>query len=367
MIILVLCREENLCNLLACYARAMRRNGVRLVCVDTAFPFNGAIEDLLGLCPEPPSLIMHPEADAPYLPWGLSTVDIPTACLQVDTYAYTKRRIAWSMLFDQVIVFHPGYDLRFQKAGHPGACFSPHAVEAELFPGEETERVFEIGWVGQVAGPIYTKRGPILSFLAQEFRMNDLRRQYSLKEMAQVYRRSRIVVNVGRDDYPQDANLRTFEAMAAGALLVTGLPNELTEIGFKEGVHFLGYREVGEISGLVRRFLDDEVARRRIATAGQEKVLCEHTYDVRVKKLLDSVAKDGRRLQAPARSWNEGRVRAIYLDYFAANGALPEATAELPKVAWHSPKDALMGAALVGRAWSKRLGGKLHHPKGQAI
>jgi Glycosyl transferases group 1 len=358
MTILVLCREENLCNTLARYAQAIRQAGVRLVCVENGFSFNGAVEDLLRVCPEQPSMILHPEADVPYLPWGLSAVDIPTACFQVDTYAYTKRRIAWSMLFDRVIVFHPGYDVRFQRAGHPGACFFPHAVEAEFYCGAETERIFEIGWVGQMKGAIYGKRGLILPSLAQAFRMNDFDRRYAIEDMAQIYRQSRIVVNVGRDDYPQDANLRTFEAMAAGALLITALPSELTEIGFEDGVHFIGYRKDREIADLVRKYLNDESARKHIAEAGHEKVLREHTYDVRAKRLLDGVATGGK-LQAPARYWNEGRVRRIYLDYFAGNGALAEATAELPKIALRSPKDALIGAALVGRAWGRRLRAKL--------
>jgi hypothetical protein len=365
MTILVLCREDNLCNTLACYARAIRRRGVRLVCVKSGFPFNGALQDLLRLCPERPSLILHPEADVPYLPWGLATVHIPTACFQVDSYAYTERRIAWSMLFDQAIVFHPGYEARFRQAGHPGAYLFAHAVEADLFSGEEVERIFEIGWVGQVHGRIYSKRGNILSSLAKTFRMNDLARRYSLEEMARVYRQSRIVVNIGRDDYPQDANLRTFEAMAAGALLITALPTELTDIGFADGTHFLGYREAKDIALLVRSYLGDEPARKRIAEAGREKVLCEHTYEVRVKKWLELIPQSGGSLLAPARHWNEGRVRRIYLDYFAGSGALAQAAAELPKIARCSPKDALIGAALVGRAWSKRLAAKLH-PRSQA-
>ncbi|MBZ5700734.1 MAG: glycosyltransferase [Acidobacteriia bacterium] len=364
MTILVLCREDNLCNTLACYARALRRRGVRLVCMETGFPFNGALQDCLSLCPEHPSLILHPEADVPYLPWGLAKVDIPTACFQVDTYAYTQRRIAWSMLFDQAIVFHPGYDALFQKAGHPGACFFAHAVEAELFGGAELERIFDVGWVGQVNGPMYGMRGPVLSALAQAFRMNELARRYTLQEMARVYRQSKIVVNIGRDDYPQDANLRTFEAMAAGALLITALPSELTQIGFEDGVHFLGYRDTGEITFLVRKYLDDEPARKRIAEAGREKVLREHTYDVRVEKWLERAAQDAGKLQAPARHWPEGRVRRIYLDYFAANGALAQAAAELPKIARHNLKDALIGAALLGRAGSKRLAAKLR-PRSQ--
>jgi spore maturation protein CgeB len=51
--------------------------------------------------------------------------------------------------------------------------------------------------------------------------MNEWWRLYTYEEMVKVYQRSKIVVNVGRDDYPQDANLRVFEAMAAGALLIT--------------------------------------------------------------------------------------------------------------------------------------------------
>jgi hypothetical protein len=365
MTILFLCREGNVVKEPGGYARALRQRGITLRFLPVGTALNAELSILVEQCPERPSLILHPDTDFPVMPHGLSRIPIPTACFQVDTYAYTQHRITWSMLFDQAIVFHPGYDGRFQKAGHPGACFFAHAVDAEFFSGEEIERVFEIGWVGQVDGPIYTKRGLILSALAQTFRMNELARRYTLEEMARVYRQSRIVVNVGRDDFPQDANLRTFEAMAAGALLITVLPSELTEIGFEDGVHFLGYRETGEIAVLVRNYLGDEAARKRIAEAGREKVLREHTYDVRVKKLLERVAQDREILQAPARHWNEGHVRRIYLDYFAANGALAQAVAELPKIAWHSPKDALIGAALVVRAWSKRLGAKLR-PRSQA-
>jgi len=359
MTILILCREDNVVKEPAGYVRALQRNGITLTFLPAGTPPNAELSSMLKQCPERPALILHPEADVPYLPWGLVSVNIPTACFQVDTYTYTEHRIAWSMLFDQVIVFHPGYEARFQKAGHPGACFFAHAVEEELYSGAEIARIFEIGWVGQVNGPIYRKRQTILSFLSQTFRMNNLSKQYTLEEMAWVYRQSRVVVNIGRDDYPQDANLRTFEAMAAGALLITALPSELTEIGFENGVHFLGYRKAGEIADLVRNYLGAEAARKRIADAGRKKVLREHTYDVRVKQWLAQVASQGGNLQAPARHWPEGRVRRIYLDYFAANAALSQAVSELPRIARLSPKDAFIGAAIVGRAWSKRMSAKL--------
>jgi hypothetical protein len=98
------------------------------------------------LCPEKPALIWHPEADVPFLPWGLANLDVPTACFQVDTYAYTRQRILWSTLFDLVLVFHPGYEVAFREAGHPGARLMPHAAEAQLFSAPEQESIYEVGW-----------------------------------------------------------------------------------------------------------------------------------------------------------------------------------------------------------------------------
>jgi hypothetical protein len=367
MTILVLCWESNLCNTLGFYARALRRRGVRLVCAAPEFALNGNLDEWLRLCPEKPSLIWHPESDVPFLPWGLASVDIPTACFQIDTYAYTRRRISWSMLFDLVLVFHPGYDVKFREAGHPGAEFMPHAVDAELFSGPELERVYDVGWVGQTHGPVYRARGRILTELSKSFRMNEVARRYSAEELTSIYRQSKIVVNIGRDDYPQDANVRTFEAMAAGALLVTSLPSELTAIGFRDGVHFIGYRNEAEITGLVRTYLADETARRTIAAAGRELVLREHTYDRRIHTLLELIEGMEKKRYAPARSWAEERVRLAYLEYFAVNGALDCALAELPAIARLSLAKAAVGSAVLARAWGRRIPGQIRNRLTRAV
>jgi glycosyl transferase family 1 len=354
MTILTLWREEDTSQELPALARAFLRSGNRVVVVPANFPPNGNLTQLLERCPERPALILHPEL-LPILPWGLTKVDIPTACFQIDTYAYTRRRIVWSMLFDLVFVFHPGYDVEFQRAGHPGAHVIPHAIDASLFLGEELERVFEIGWVGQSRGPLYRTRARLLPVLSGSFRMNDWSRRYGPEEMARIYRQSKIVVNIARDDFPQDANVRTFEVMAAGALLLTASPTELTQIGFQDGVHFIGYRNETEIAPLVREYLSEESARRRIVEAARDKVLREHTYDHRARTILDLTERHGRNFSAPARSWPEARVRLAYLDYFAAHGALDCASAELRVIGRRNLRDAARGAGLLARAWARSL------------
>src|SRR5258708_33401305 len=141
--------------------------------------------------------------------------------------------------------------------------------------------------------------------------MNDWKRSYTQEEVANIYRRSRVVVNFGRDDFPNDANMRVFEVLAAGALLITSLPSELTDLGFQDGVNFIGYRAEAEIVPLVRKYLENEWSRSRIAQAGQEKVLREHTYDCRVNEFLNRLQSSGKQKLAPARRWPKSRVRLM--------------------------------------------------------
>src|SRR5438105_7383424 len=309
MTILCLCREEHHWKLIPGYADAFRRRGIDFFCVDESIPFDASLDEVLRTCPTTPSAIFHFESAHPLFPIGLERSQIPTMCFHPDTHAFTERRIRWAAVFDHVAVFHPGYVERFARAGHPGAFLLPHAIRRELFDGPELQREFEIGWVGQTRGSYYKTRAEWLPRLANEFHTNDWSRSYTIEEVADVYRRSRIVVNIGGDHVPHDANLRVFEVLASGALLLTSLPTELTQLGFREGVHFVGYREPSEISGLVRKYLNDEPARAKITAAARSLALAEHTYDRWSEQLLAILAQPERRGLAPARSWTESRPR----------------------------------------------------------
>jgi hypothetical protein len=349
MTILLLCREQDLAKEPAGYVRAFRRRGIRVVFLEKDTPANADLRQLVALCPEPPQLILHPEQG--FLPKGLHASPVPTAILQADPYAYTHRRVRWAMLFDYVLLLHTGFEERFRQAGHPRPLTLPHAVDAESFAGPEQERAFQVSSVGRVDGKNYRMRREVLAALAQEFRMNDWARAHSYEELAAVYRKTKVIVNIGRDDYPVDVSLRFAEAMAAGALFLTPQPSELDSLGFVEGNHFVGFHHRKEIAPLVRRYLNDEPARRRIAEAAREKVLQEHTYDVRVETLLRNLEIDAGKNFAPARRWPEARAHLTYLDYFAAHRNLDCAASELHAIAGQSLRDTVHGLALLARAW----------------
>ncbi len=302
-----------------------------------------------------PILILNPDGK-PWLPEGIERVAAPTAVFHIDTYIALARRMRWSAMYDYSFVFHPGFEAAFQSAGIAGARLLPHAAERDLFDAAEVERRFDVGWVGRKSRSIYGTRDRVLAALTARFVMNDAGRLYTPEEMAGIYLASKIVVNISRDDYPRDANMRCFEAMAAGALLITGMPSELTLLGFEEGVHFAGYSDPEEIPGLVGRWLRQDDERRAVAGRARALVLQEHTYDARVAAILKVIMTG---VQAPARAWSPDRVSARQLEYHVEAADVVRSLRAFRSIAASSPLRALGNVPRLMRLAAKVMKRKL--------
>jgi Glycosyl transferases group 1 len=324
------------------YAAALRRAGwsVRW--------FSGAGDaiflDLVGRV-EQPTIVVHPDVATP-IPVAIASVPCPTVSFQIDTFTYPSVRLARSLLFDYVACFHPDWDRKFRDAGHPGAFLLPHASD----PVTEcaAARVWEVAWVGRLSGPHYGSRRAILPGLRHQFQMNPWwERSYREDEVRGVYTRAYCALNISREDYPQDANLRVFEAMGAGALLITRVPTELTDYGFIDGQHFAGYRSANDIQSLIRSLLDEPARLESIARAGQDLVASLHTYDVRVQSLLDRVERGDAR--APARSWSVHRIAALLLEETVRGRRWRELRSRGPWLARTAGVSALLAPARIFR------------------
>ena len=325
---------------------------IKTFCVENCNckPLNQLLSDDLN-----PILILHPESPTPFLPVGLNESQVPTACFQIDTFSGTEKRIKWSMLFDYAFVFHPKFDANFQKSGHPRAVCLPHAVESDLFNGSELDRVYEVGWVGNLQSNGYDRRRAIIEQLKFHFKMNDVYKYYNTEEMSTVYKQSKIVVNISRDDYPQDANLRCFEVMAGGALLVTKKPTELEELGFIEGTHYVTYIKDTEINSLVQFYLEHEEQRLTISEKARTLILDNHTYDNRVKTILDLIAQDNGQLFAPSRHWDKVKVHETYFHYFAKHLMIDSALMEFREISNISRPNSWKSIFLIIKAFVRAL------------
>jgi hypothetical protein len=117
----------------------------------------------------------------------------------------------------------------------------------------------------------------------------------------------------------------------------------------------VGLQSEADIHDAVRYYLDHDVERTRIAEAGREKVLREHTYDNRASFLLERIERSAGRFYAPARQWPEWRTRTDYIDYYAANRVFDCAYTQWRQLATSSPSHVLESGLVVGRGWLAEL------------
>ena len=85
--------------------------------------------------------------------------------------------------------------------------------------------------------------------------------------------------------------MRTFEIPAAGAFQLTDYKARMDDL-FEVGTELAVYRDTDDIATTIERHLNDEVSRRAIAEAGKRRVERDHTYEIRMRQLIEN-AIDG--------------------------------------------------------------------------
>jgi hypothetical protein len=110
------------------------------------------------------------------------------------------------------------------------------------------------------------------------------------RDMYALLRRSAITINHHGDVPPFANNMRLYEATGMGCLLVTDYKDNLHEM-FEPEREVVTYREAGECVDKILFYLDDRnrSERDRIAAAGQRRTLHEHTYQARMKHLVELI------------------------------------------------------------------------------
>ncbi|ABC82298.1 FkbM family methyltransferase [Anaeromyxobacter dehalogenans] len=111
-----------------------------------------------------------------------------------------------------------------------------------------------------------------------------------------IYQQSRIIVNL---PVGNDVNMRFFEALGAGGLLVGGAAHN-GEDELVEGL--VQFEDPAELPALVGRWLSDGAGRAALADAQQREVAGRHTYAHRMRALLAAVEAGPPARPRPART-----------------------------------------------------------------
>lgn len=225
-----------------------------------------------------PDLFLFVDSARQAIGGGIEALDCLRACYLIDTHMDAELRLGIARNFHCAFLAQKGQVEMFRQAGLPSVHWLPLACSPALHDIGERERIYDVAYVGGLMDP---RRKDLLGRVAQRFPNNRIGRAWP-HEMAEVYAQSKIVVNACIN---RDVNMRVFEAMASGALLITDEAEGLEDL-FEDGKHLVIYRNDEQVFELIERYLDDDEARCRIAEAGQRLTLTEHTYAQRMRSLL---------------------------------------------------------------------------------
>lgn len=209
---------------------------------------------------------------------------------------------------------------RLVRSGLP-AQWLPLGCDPRIHKPHNVAKRWDVCFVGWVRpGP----RQEMITLVQQHFPNSFIGQKY-FDEYAKTCSESRIGINCS---VRNDINMRVFETLACGTLLVTNdLRNSGQEELFNSDKHLVTYQGGDELVDKLRFYIDHGDARERIAQAGYAEAVARHTYRHRMRSLLQTIEAGFRCCGVPPKSSPPA----------FSSGAQPSATIAVPK----SPSDRL--------------------------
>jgi len=191
-------------------------------------------------------------------------------------------RIAEGHRFDVTFAAQRDGSAHLQSAGVP-CTWLPLACNPDLHYPHATSKHLDIGFVGHL---LPGRREHLVALLQRRYRATFFGQAYG-DELAKIYSASKIGFNCSVSN---DVNMRVFEAMACGTALLTNqiLDNGQEEL-FRDGVHLVTYGDDQELLDKLAFYLRNDSARESVARRGREEVVAHHTYEQRMRSILQAL------------------------------------------------------------------------------
>jgi glycosyltransferase involved in cell wall biosynthesis/SAM-dependent methyltransferase len=252
-------------------------------------PFDAPYAEMLAQLPRrfKPNTYLYIDSGQEEMRADIDALPITKVAWLIDTHVSPEIRLAIARHFDHVFLAQKAQVEPYRQAGLKNVHWLPLGCSPDLHAVPMPGRTIDVAYVGSFNPEEGGRRRDVLTAVQRRFPNSYIGKAWP-DEMASIYARSKIVVNAA---FRNDVNMRVFEAMASGALLITDEAEGLSDL-FEEGRHLVVYRNDAELCDLVQHYLDNEDARERIAAEGQREVLACHTYGCRVDELLAYLEKN---------------------------------------------------------------------------
>lgn len=218
------------------------------------------------------------------IPYCVQVRGVPSCYWEIDNHVIMGNDIHFYANTDIVLLaqkfFAPHYE-QFKTE------WVPLAADPTVHKNYDDEEIkYQIGLIGNGT---YPERRKLLNKLATKYKVLTGEAKPG-EEYSRKLNSCEIVFNRSMN---ADVNMRVFEALSCGRLLITDIIPTQDEL-FEEGVHYVGYKNGTELMEKVDYYLKNPEKASKIALEGQKHVHLNHNYDIRlcqIIKILDSIPK----------------------------------------------------------------------------
>jgi hypothetical protein len=217
----------------------------------------------------------------PYKPVDVSSLD-NTIYIASDTHLGFNYRVNKAKEFKKVYVNQREAVALFRKEGVE-AEWLPHAVEPQAYPSTPLAiKKYDVCFVGFVS---FIKRAKFLDKIFKRY-PNFYYGQHFFEQAAEVYRKSKIVLNTSATD---DLNMRFFEGWGTGVFtLCERIPSmDHLDIPLPVEIDSFTYTDANNAAECIHYILESPVMRDQIERAMKDWVLENHTYQKRVETVFN--------------------------------------------------------------------------------
>lgn len=244
------------------------------------------ILSVIEKCKRQPDLIIEIDGGGYCHLEGYKDIDIPKVYWAINSHDSYKFKIK------KIIIHDFDYKFIAQKEFVPlfkeivdNVFWLPLAADPDIHKRYNVPQIFDVGFVGSSDPRKYLNRMKILNKLSKRYSVLSVEGIWG-KNMSKIYNISKIGFNMS---LAGDLNMRVFEVMSCGTMLLTDrIENGITDL-FKDKKHFVMYKDEEELNELIQYYLINGDEREKIAKEGQKEVHENHTYDNRVQYMLDKI------------------------------------------------------------------------------
>ncbi|MFH2020865.1 MAG: glycosyltransferase [archaeon] len=214
--------------------------------------------------------------------------------------------------YDHFFVFDPYYVPKLKESGQHNAHYLPCAVDTDLYkeeiPLSRQEYSSDISFIGshekkreEILGNLNKTNLKIWGYRWKEINRNSLiyskvqdklmrfdRNSDDLKEYCKTLNSSKINLNIHSLHSRESVNLRTFEIPATKSFELCDNFKEMQNL-FRIDKEIACYNDINELKEKTEYYLRNEDERNRISEAGYRRVVSEHTFMHRIKKVLETI------------------------------------------------------------------------------